>query len=98
MSLGMYLRIFDNRMLAGQKSIVGVKGSIQQIEAEEFSEKIRVEQVCGCDGVFRVLAADRLKTRDRTGVIHDIETIESFAHLRVAVQRIRVHSSGYSSL
>src|SRR6266851_1530395 len=63
-----YVRVFNHSVLAGQKSVIGVEGRIQQVEPVQFLEESGIEQIIGRNWLVWVLALDRLKARNRAVV------------------------------
>ncbi|SRR5713226_2712181 len=79
-----YVRVFNHSVLAGQKSVIGVEGRIQQVEPVQFLEESGIEQIIGRNWLVWVLALDRLKARNRAVVApasnYSPNTVRSYIH------------------
>src|SRR6185437_274533 len=89
-----HFRVFNDGVLAGKESIVGIEGGIQKVEAEEFAEQSDVKNVIGRERIAGMHALDALEAGQCRVVVLVIETIESLPDQRVAVERIGVHRFG----
>ncbi len=81
-------------MLSRQKTIIRIKGRVQQVQPEELFEQGRVKQVVRRNGIIRVLPLYFFKTRNCPVVIHNVEAVKRLSHLRISIQRICIYRIG----
>ena len=85
--------VFCGGVATGEKSIVGIEGGIEQVEAVELLEYLRVEQErCGLR-IAGMLLMEALQAFDSAGKVEIVETVlVGFAHQRIEVKRIGVNA------
>ena len=80
------LRILLRRMMPGEKSVIGIKRRVQQIQAVEFLKHDRIQQQRRCLRVPRMLLVKLLEARHRSRKVQLVEMHVGFANQRIAVQ------------
>src|SRR5208282_1970923 len=83
--------IFLGSVPAGEKTVVGVEGGVEQILPVELLEDDRVEQIGRGLRVAGMGRAKLLETGDSVGIIKIVEILVGSAHLRVVVHRVGMH-------
>ncbi len=86
--------IFFDGVPAGEKSVIGVEGGIEEIEPVKLLEDARVEQIGGGLRIAWMFLMVLLKLRDGVGEIEVVKAVVSRAHLRVVVHGIGVQILG----
>jgi hypothetical protein len=76
---------------AGKKAVVGVEGSVQQVQPVELLEDHGFQQERGGLRIAGVRGLDALETLDGPWIVQVVEVLEGLAHQRLAVHRIGVH-------
>ena len=78
-------------MFAGEKAIVRIEGSVQQILTVEFLEHHSLKQKRRGLRIAGVRGMKALKAFHCSGIVQVVEVLEGFAHQRVTVQGIGAH-------
>jgi hypothetical protein len=80
---------------AGEKAVVGVKGSVEQVLAVKLLKDQRIEEI---GRGLRIAGMGRVKLLEalhRGGIIEVVEALIRRAHLGIEVHGVGVHGRGH---
>src|ERR1035438_5830709 len=88
------LGVLFRRVPPGEKSVIGVEGSVQQVLPVKLLKYQRVQQQRSGLGIAWMRLMNALKSLHSAGIVQVVEVYVRLAHQRISVQRIGMRIRG----